>query len=245
MRVVEALIVYPGVALHIPNAVYDEYGTSQAVQTKALKAFFDKHTHGEDFVAEWRVVRSETYTIEDRIVESAGSADIVVMAAVRLDDERSAHVKLLESVIRDCGRPVLVVPTYFQSNVIGQSVLIGWNGSREAVRAAHDALLLLQAGGQAHIVNIYDSSSSSSSEPEIATRELAAAFARHGIETTVVQRTWTKPGVTAALNMEAFERGADMIAIGAFGHSRAYDLVIGAATRNLLRHSDLPVMFSR
>ncbi|HBB84454.1 MAG TPA: hypothetical protein DC031_14580, partial [Sulfitobacter sp.] len=53
------------------------------------------------------------------------------------------------------------------------------------------------------------------------------------------------PGVAAALSREAMERGADMVAVGAFGHSRAYDLVIGAATRDLLRHSEVPVLFSR
>jgi nucleotide-binding universal stress UspA family protein len=51
--------------------------------------------------------------------------------------------------------------------------------------------------------------------------------------------------VPDVLAHEAFEMGADMIATGAFGHSRAYDFVIGAATRNLLSDAKLPVMFSK
>ena len=78
-----------------------------------------------------------------------------------------------------------------------------------------------------------------------ASTDLAAGLARYGIETTLVQRTWSHGGVAEALDKEAFEAGADLIAVGAFGHSRAYDLVIGGATRDLLRHAKLPVMFSR
>lgn len=83
------------------------------------------------------------------------------------------------------------------------------------------------------------------SHRDMTASDLAAAFARHGIKTTLVERSWEHPGVAAALNKEAFERGADMIAVGAFGHSRTYDLVIGAATRELLRNTEFPVLFSR
>ena len=51
--------------------------------------------------------------------------------------------------------------------------------------------------------------------------------------------------IADVLGHEAFEMGADMMATGAFGHSRAYDFVIGAATRSLLSDAKLPVMFSK
>ena len=243
LRTIEALMVYPGIAMHIPDSVHDDYGFSQLEQTQALKAIFEKHTHAEQFVSEWRMIKTGMAMAADRIVESAGSADIVVIAGSGLDAHRSTNMKLLETVIYDSGRPVLVVPPTARPDTLGRSVLIGWNGTREAVRAAHDVLSLLQDGDIAHIVHVNDRSHDA--DQDATSRELAAAFARHGVETTLVQKTWTHPGVAAALNREAFERGADMIAIGAFGHSRAYDLVIGAATRDLLGNSDLPVLFSR
>lgn len=243
LRIIESPVIYPAAEMPIPDSVYREYDAMEAVKTAKLKTIFEKHTHAEDFASEWREVKSEFYTPEDCIVESAGCADIVVMAALEAGDERTMYIKLLERVIRYCGRPVLVVPATWQTEPIGQSVLIGWNGSKEAVRAAHDALHLLQPGDEVKIMKI--SESSNGGELDASIGDLAAAFDRYGINTTVLQRPWSNTGVSVALNKEAFEMGADMIAVGAFGHSRVYDLLIGAATRNMLGHSDFPVMFSR
>lgn len=243
LHTIEALMVYPGIAMHVPDSVFAAYGQSQKEQSAALKAMFEKHVHAEDFVAEWRLVKSQSETAAERIVESAQCADLVVMPAVDLNAQSNAHARLLEAVIRDAGRPVLVVPKDFKADTLGQEILIGWNGTREAVRAAHDALTLLIEGDNAHIVRINDRSQEV--DRHAASNDLAAAFARHNVKTTLVERSWERPGVAAALSKEAFERGADMIAVGAFGHSKAYDLVIGAATRELLRNMDFPVLFSR
>lgn len=243
LHTVEALMVYPGIAMHIPDTVFESYGASQMEQSKAIKAIFERHTHAEDFVSEWRLLKSESETAAERIVESARCVDIVLMAAAKADGDGSAHLHLIETVIRDAGRPVIVVPPGFDADTLGQSILIGWNGTREATRAAHDALSVLQNGDTAHILRVNDSSFDA--DRDATSADLAAGFTRHGIETTLVHKVWDKPGVAAALNKEAFEKGADMIAVGAFGHSRAYDFVIGAATRDLLRKTEVPVMFSR
>jgi nucleotide-binding universal stress UspA family protein len=189
------------------------------------------------------VLKSQTDTAADRIVESAGCADIVLMSAEDPESDNTRHAHLVEAVIRDAGRPVLVIPKEFDDDTLGQCVLVGWNGTRQATRAAHDALTLLEDGDQVHLLWVSDGKQHAGRDAVSA--DLAAAFARHGIKTTLVHRTWERAGVAAALNKEAFEQGADMIAVGAFGHSRAYDLVIGAATRDLLRHAELPVLFSR
>ncbi|XDA97989.1 hypothetical protein AB1M95_18050 [Sulfitobacter sp. LCG007] len=110
LHTMEALMVYPGIAMHIPDTVFESYGASQKEQSAALKAIFARHTHAEDFVSEWRMLKSESETAADRIVESARCADILLMAAASADDDSNAHVHLLETVIRDAGRPVIVVP---------------------------------------------------------------------------------------------------------------------------------------
>jgi nucleotide-binding universal stress UspA family protein len=242
LHTIEALMVYPAVAMHIPDAVYETYGASQLEASAALKTLFERHTHAEDFVSEWRLLKSDTETAADRIVESARSVDVVMMAAAA-PDRPTAHSQLLETVIRTSGRPVIAVPPGYEADSLGQTVLIGWNASREAARAAHDALALMDRGDTAHILRV-DDSKHDPAEDSTST-DLAAAFARHGIETTLVRKTWQQPGVAALMNKEAFEKGADLIAIGAFGHSRAYDFVIGAASRELLRDCRLPVLFSR
>lgn len=242
IHVLEALRIYPGIAMHITDSVHVSFQKAQIKQADELKEVFDKHTHAEDFVSEWRLVRSQADLAATRIVESGRCADVILMASAG-EDADGGHVRLTEAVIREAGRPVVVVPAGFDADALGRSVLIGWNGTHEAARAAHDSLTILQDGDMAHILRVNDNNTPS--DDDTISNDLAAAFARHGIETTLTTKVWESPGVAAALNREAFEKGADMIAVGAFGHSRAYDLVIGAATRELLRTAKLPVLFSR
>ncbi len=187
LHTVEALMVYPGIAMHISDAVYETYGASQTEQSDALKAIFERHTQAEDFVSEWRLLKSETEMAAYRIVESARCAAIVLMAAAGSDSDNAAHVHLVETVIRDAGRPVIVVPPTFDGDTLGRSILIGWNGTREAARAVHDALAVLQKGDTAHILRINDSSRDANRDAT--SIDLAAAFARHGIDTTLVYKT--------------------------------------------------------
>ncbi len=243
LHTVESLMVYPGIAVNLPATVYETFGDAQVAQTASLKAVFDAHTSREEFVSEWRMIKSEADTGANKIVESARCVDIVLLAAAQEGADIPAQLRLIETVIRDAGRPVVTVPASFEGDTLGRSVLIGWNGTREAARAAHDALALLQDGDSAHILRVNDSPYDEMRDS--VSTDLAATFARHGIQTTLVQRTWSHGSVADALNKEAFEAGVDMIAVGAYGHSRAYDLVIGGATRDLLKHAQVPVLFSR
>ncbi|MBJ3763700.1 universal stress protein [Maribius pontilimi] len=243
LHTLEALMVYPAIAMHVPQDVYRTYGESQLKKADALKAIFDRHTHAEDFVAEWRLLKSQTQTAAERIVESGRCADVVMMSSAAADSDHGAQMFLVEQVIRDAGRPVIVVPQGFDGTTLGQSILIGWNATRESARAAHDALTLMREGDMAHILRVDDTEYDAMRDAT--STDLAAAFARYGIETTLIHVTWEDPSVADTLNRTAFEKGADMISVGAFGHSRAYALVIGAATRKLLEHIDMPVMFSR
>jgi len=242
LHVVESLMVYPGIAMHIPDTVYERYGKSQIDVSEAIKETFETATAPEDFVAEWRLLHCKTEPASERIIESARVADLVVMPAAP-EDDFGTQGTVLETVIRNAGRPVLVVPRDWSGDSLGHSALVGWNGSREAARAAHDAMALLGQGDAAHILRVKDGQDTDDRDPT--SSDLAAAFDRQGIKATVTQKNWQAEGVAAALNADAFQAGADMIAIGAFGHSRAYDFVIGAATRDLLRVSQLPVLFSR
>jgi nucleotide-binding universal stress UspA family protein len=75
--------------------------------------------------------------------------------------------------------------------------------------------------------------------------DIAEMFARHGLKPTLEHRQQSGNSIAEVLNQAAFEKGADLIVTGAFGHSRTYDFVIGATTHALLREQKLPVLFSK
>ena len=243
LHTIEAMTVYPGIAMHIPDSAFESFNASQMEQSKAIKAVFDRHTQAEDFVSEWRLLNTKSVSASDRIIDSARSADLVVMPNEDPENERADQRYMQETVIRHGGRPVLIIPHDFVAETLGASILVGWNDTREAARAAHDALALTHDGSLAHLLRIHGDDDDLDHDATLA--ELAASFARHGVRTSIGHKAWQQHGVARIMEQEAFERGCDLIAVGAFGHSRAYDLILGAATRELLRHSKRPVLFSR
>lgn len=138
------------------------------------------------------------------------------------------------------GRPVLAVPYAGEIGEIGRRVLIGWNGKREAARAVHDAMPLLRGAEVVHLVVV---------APEKKGRtplaEITEHLQRHGLrlETAVVDGNGTKK-VGQVLMAEAQARGADMLVMGAFGHSRLREMVFGGVTETVLSGMTLPVLLS-
>ena len=241
LHTVEALAVYPGVIVHIPDTVYTQFSASQTEVAEAIERVFDHWVHAEDFASEWRAVNAESMTAADRMVDAARTSDIVIMAQADKITDRADQYHAQEHVIRHSGRPVLHVPAGYTGNGVGKAVVVGWSPTREAARAVHDALPLMQEGAKAWIVAVTEGGSM---DYDGAT-ELARALDRHGIEAEVVQRSADRQDIVQVLQREAMERGADMIVTGAFGHSRLYDFVIGAVTLDLMKQAKVPVLFSR
>lgn len=243
LHTIEAMTVYPGIAVHVPESVFERFNESQMEQAKAIKAIFDRHTENEDFPSEWRLQKTKSTKASDRILDSARTVDLVLVPNEDPDQERSDQHHLQEEVIRDSGRPVLVIPQDFSADTIGSSVVVGWNDTREAARAAHDVLTLMKDGSLAHLLRVHGQDDDLTHDATLT--ELAETFDRHGIETSIGHRAWQRHEVADVIEREAFERGCDLIAVGAFGHSRVYDVIHGAASRELLQHAKRPVLFSR
>jgi nucleotide-binding universal stress UspA family protein len=243
LHTIEAMTVYPGIAVHIPSTVFEQFNASQLEQADKIKAIFERHTAKEDFVAEWRLQHTKSTKASERIIDSARIADLVLVPNENPELERSDQHHLQEEVINECGRPVLMVPADFDAESIGTHVLVGWNDTREAARAAHDALDILQEGARAHLLRVHGEDDDLTYDATLT--ELAQTYARHNIDTSIGHRAWQRHQVAEIIELEAFERGCDLIAVGAFSHSRAYAVIHGAATRDLLRGAKRPVLFSR
>lgn len=240
LHVMEAPILYPGIAMHIPEAALAAFSQSQKDLADGIKAVFERHTHAEDFPSEWRLVKGDARSVVDRIIESARPADLVVMPNATTGFDQSDHVQA--KVIREAGRPVIIAPTHFSGDTVGTKIVVGWSDTREATRAAHDVLQLAKAGSEVAILRVSDEAADELHDFKMV--ELAALFDRHGLSVETVRRDPQGKEVAETLLQFAFETGTDLIATGAYGHSRAYDFVIGSMTRGLLRQAKLPVLFS-
>ncbi|WP_050532736.1 universal stress protein, partial [Pseudaestuariivita atlantica] len=142
LHTLEALEVYPGIAMHVTAEMFSAFNATQKEEAAAIKAIFDEHTSKEDFVSEYRLIQAQSKTASDRMVESARAADLVIMAHGDREVDRYDQRHAQSAVIKQSGRPVIVVPNDFDGPPIGSKILIGWSDTREAARAAHDVLPL-------------------------------------------------------------------------------------------------------
>ncbi|AXI45251.1 hypothetical protein C1J03_03905 [Sulfitobacter sp. SK012] len=243
LHTVEALLVYPGIAIHIPEPVFATFQDSQRVEAEQIKAVFAKHTDNEDFQSEFRLVRAEAVSAYESIVESARAADLVLMAHENKDLDRHDQRNTQIQVIRESGRPVIVVPLGYDGPPIGENILLGWSDTREAARAAHDVLIVADKNASLTILRVNDAAQDVLEDADGI--EQAEMFSRHGLRPSLEHRKHGKTAISDVLEQVAFERGADLIVTGAFGHSKVYDFVIGATTYALLRDAKRPVMFSK
>jgi len=148
---------------------------------------------------------------------------------------------LPEELALGVGRPVLVVPRYGTFETVGQRVLIAWNGSREATRAVNDAIPILKMATKVTVLSV-----DPEGEPDrrLPGADLALHLARHGIAAEAESTQALDIGVGDVLLSRAADLGADLIVMGAYGHSRLREMMLGGATRHLLQHMTVPVLMS-
>lgn len=175
----------------------------------------------------WR----ETIGRIDQVVAAEGRLfDLTVVAGVEPNSGAGGLItEAYDAALLFTGRPVLVVRT--PSARLGRVVTVAWNGSVEASRAVAAALPWLVGAAQVHVVTVGLSESSAG-----AGHRLAAYLAWHGVAARVSS---LKPGVDsvgAAILRRAGELESDLLVMGAYGHSRMREIILGGATRHILTH---------
>ena len=141
------------------------------------------------------------------------------------------------------GVPMLVVPNGWASDAIGASVVIAWNASKEARRAVADALPLLSTATAVRIV-VVDAARNRDRHGQEPGADIALHLARHGAPVEVEQVASNGASVADAIQRAAGRHKADLIVMGAHGHSRSRQLLFGSVTQAVLESAAIPVLMS-
>jgi nucleotide-binding universal stress UspA family protein len=147
----------------------------------------------------------------------------------------------LDRALVESGAPMLILPPEWTGGKVGDNVVIAWNGAREALRAAHDAMPFLT---KARKVTVFCFSARPSDLRDSAAM-LVQHLEAHGVVSHISD--WTNTGeLTAieALFASLDTQDADLIVAGAFGHSRLYEGLFGGVSMDLMRQQSLPVLMS-
>jgi nucleotide-binding universal stress UspA family protein len=147
------------------------------------------------------------------------------------------------TTVMTSGRPVLAIPFAGDFPTLGERVLVAWNASREAARAVNDALPLMAAAKQVTVLAI-NPQRGIGRQGDVPAADIALHLARHGVKAEAAHTVANDISDGEALLSYAADVGADLIVSGAYGHSRARELVFGGVTRTLIAEMTAPVLLS-
>lgn len=224
----------------VPAEVIDAQEAAAAQRLASLQQQFTRASTLAGVSTEWRVSHADTVTA---LNVNARYADLLVTghsedgAVSWFDMAATKHIAL------ESGRPVLVVPCGAEVTSLGQRVLVAWNGSREAVRAVHDALPLLKRASFVQVV-VVNPQVGYGEHGAVPGADICVHLARHGVQAEAYVAHTDNQAIGAALLTQATAIGADLVVMGAYGHSRFRELVLGGVTRHLLRHLQVPMLMA-
>jgi len=215
---------------------YDTHRTLRMEQRGAIERLFRAEASRAQVDGAWVVTNGDPVSA---IMERCRTADLAILGQANPDDPESWIAdRFPESILLGTGGPVLLVPYAGRFESFGERVLVAWNGSRESARAVHDALPFIARA--AHVIIVTDEQSHASCDA------LAAMLARHGTASIEIARLDSHAAQAAgdALLNHAADGACDLLVMGAYGHARFQELVLGGATRTLLSAMTLPVLMS-
>lgn len=180
------------------------------------------------------------YALESVVAEEARRSDLVVMQAPP-HANHTTHARILESALLAGGAPVAVTPSHWRPGPVGKRVLIAWDQSREAARAAHDALDLVAPDAEITVASIADGADE---DAALSARAFASHLARGSLRVEGAVYANTEGGVPATLAHIARETGADLLVMGGYRHARLQQNLFGGVTRSLLHDAPLPILLA-
>ncbi|OUS22884.1 universal stress protein [Rhodobacterales bacterium 59_46_T64] len=176
------------------------------------------------------------------VAARARFTDLVVLPQPYGKDRGAELEPVVEAALFDGGVPVLVIPNDAQPNPTPKRILLAWNESSEALAAARAALPLLAAADSVHVVVIDPPTHGPTrSDPG---GMLSQFLSRHGVRCEIDVLSKTLPRISDVLIRHAADIEADMIVMGAYGHSRFREAILGGATRYMLEQATLPVLMA-
>jgi len=176
------------------------------------------------------------------VAERARFADLVVLPRPYGENRDIEDEAVIEAALFEGRAPVLVVPGNDLPKDFGRRIVLAWNESREALAAVRATMPLLATADLVDIA-IIDPPQHGPDRSDPGGR-LSQMIARQGARVEVSVLAKTMPRVSDVLRRHVADIGADMVVMGAYGHSRFREAILGGATRNMLESCEVPVLLA-
>jgi len=208
-------------------------------RTAEVSAFLAEKDVSSDVVSAYQ----EEAWADETIGQRARYTDIVLLGP-QLLSHPPLRGKVLEGSLFSSGKPMLLLPAGSTASLNPKRVMIAWDSRLEASNAVSSAMDLLSAADAVHValVDPVEGESGHGAEPGA---DIATYLARHGVKVTVDRLPSQGRTVADSLRQHAIDVSADLLVMGAYGHSRLRQRVFGGVTRSMVDEPPLPVLLAR
>lgn len=225
-----------------PSLVARRDPSSVRAAREAARAAFAERAGAAGLTTEWWQIEARAYgEILDLVVTCCRYVDLVILGQHDRENERVPK-DLVEYVMLDSGRPLVVVPSVGHYADLGRRILVGWNATPEAARAVNDALPLLESADSVRVVRFQRHARAELAGPPT---DLLVHLAAHGVRAaleTTVDAAEGESVVNALLN-QSFDSQADLLVMAGNGERFPLPHAMGS-TRDILRSMATPVFLS-
>jgi nucleotide-binding universal stress UspA family protein len=185
----------------------------------------------------------ETAWAGDDVGSRARYADITLIGA-SLPLDAPLRERAIDGALFYSARPVLLATNRQSITLRPKKILLAWNSTVESARAAREALELMESAEEVNVV-LVDPTAALARNGEEPGADIATYLARHGIKVTVDRLPSAGRRVEEVLNQHAIDTSADLIVMGAYGHTRLRERIFGGVTKAMIEAPMVPVLMVR
>ncbi|MBS0517560.1 MAG: universal stress protein [Proteobacteria bacterium] len=223
------------------DTLYRNYEAAVKADEAAAAALFEGALKGKSCPHEWHT--ADGYA-DEALANFSHGADLVVVSQAEPEPSAlGALPDLPERLALASERPVFVVPHIGVTTPPGKTVLLCWNGRREAGRAAADALPLLRKADKVVVLTIDPPKGLEDEEPTSAA-SIVTWLERHGVKAVAQRDSAADADVGDIILSRAADSSADLVVMGVYGHSRVREMMLGGASRTILGSMTVPILFA-
>jgi nucleotide-binding universal stress UspA family protein len=210
----------------------------EAERAEQVEGLFRSELRAHGLGGEWHLLSPGDTAV---FIDLAKSFDLTILGQLS-PEIRSTGFRPDEIVIAT-GRPVLVVPYAGAFDTVGRRALVAWDGTREAARAANDALPLLE-NAEAVTVMFVGARERALEEHHPSIERIVDHLQRHGIAARAEETLQGDLRISDVLLSRAADLAVDLLVAGAYHHSQLREALVGGVSRDLLDHMTVPVLMS-
>lgn len=223
----------------ITGDIFDSFQAQQRSEAQRVILAFEAQARLEGVPFDTRMVTETMADAAELFGQAARHYDFSVVAQAEPEDDGIESLTV-QAALFNSGRPVLVVPYIQQEALKLDRVMVCWDGSRSAARAVGDALPILQRAARVDVVTVENRERRN----VLRGAQIAEHLARHELKVELKTLVAPDSDVASVILSQAADSGSDLIVMGAYGHSRMREFILGGVTRSILGSMTVPVLMA-